>query len=220
MKTNLRSLSEELSIIEDRFPKLRAIVSKTGRLEKLIGELDICDDEGIYWDTFEIEIVVPKKFPYAIPKVFELSGKILRVNDRHISENGLCCLDMEHELLRIASQGVSLCDFIVDKVYTFFANQLFFDKMGKYANGEYPHGFEGVQYFYSKKLNLNDPVVIIRFLNLILKNQVPGRNDCCPCQSGRKFKTCHLKSLEYLKSISPHRLKEDLKGFINMHRNT
>ena len=86
MKTNIRNLSEELSIIEERFPKLRAVFSKSGRLEKLIGELDICDDEGNYWDTFDIKIVIPKKFPYAIPKVFELNGKILRDNDRHISD--------------------------------------------------------------------------------------------------------------------------------------
>ena len=199
---------------------MRAVFSKSGRLEKLIGELDICDDEGNYWDTFDIKIVIPKKFPYAIPKVFELNGKILRDNDRHISEDGLCCLDIEHELLRLASKGISLCDFIVDKVYTFFANQLFFEKMGEYANGEYPHGFEGVRYFYSKKLNLTNPVIIIRFLKLILKNQIPGRNDCCPCQSGRKFKKCHLKSFEYLKSIRRERLKEDLNGFINMSVNT
>ena len=30
----------------------------------------------------------------------------------------------------------------------------------------------------------------------IVKDKLPGRNDLCPCGSGKKFKNCHGKGLE------------------------
>ena len=31
--------------------------------------------------------------------------------------------------------------------------------------------------------------------NPIVKDKLPGRNDPCPCGSGKKFKNCHGKGL-------------------------
>lgn len=218
MKTSPR-FSKELAEIKERFPKLKIVISKSGKPEKLFGELDICDTKGIYWDTFKIAILIPDKFPYAVPEVFERSHKIPREDDRHISENGLCCLDIEHELLRLARRGINLCDFIAEKVYPFFSNQLYYERKGKYANEEYPHEFGGVRYFYLKKLNLFEPKIIIRILQMILKNELPGRNDLCPCQSGRKLKSCHQSEIDFLKSVGRARLMMDFEGFMQLNSN-
>lgn len=208
--------SKTLAKINDRFPKLNAVFSKSGKLVKLSGDLDICDVKGVYWDTFKVEILIPDKFPYAVPEVFELSYKIPRENDRHISENGLCCLDMEHKLLRQARRGINLYEFIEKIVYPFFANQLYYEIEGRYANEEYPHGFKGVQLFYSMHLNLHESNAIIRILKAILKNELPGRNDLCPCQSGRKIKFCHKSEIDFLKSVGEARLIKDLEEFMQL----
>ena len=41
-----------------------------------------------------------------------------------------------------------------------------------------------------------------RGMKPIRANPAPGRNDPCPCGSGRKFKHCHLKKFDATRSKS------------------
>lgn len=204
-------LKADLAKVSELCPKLKYYTNDKGRVLK--GDLDICDVKGQYWDTFEIGILIPLNYPYGVPIVAELSTKIPRIDDRHISKHGFCCVEIDHELQFLAKKGLSLFDFISEKVYPYFANQLYYEKEGHYAKHEHKHGFDGVRVFYAEKLNIQDYATAIKFLDSILNGRLPSRNDECFCCSGKKIKHCHYESLNFLRSIDIKRLTEDRKEF-------
>lgn len=206
-------LKKDLEAVADRFPKLKW--QRNGKLKRsyLVGELDICDAVGEYWGTFEIEILIPENYPFGVPKVWETSKIIPREANRHISPSGECCLDMEHRLLQTARKGICINKFIADKVYPYFANQLYFKEKQRFAGGEYAHAFEGVRQFYAEDLKLEKPTIIVQFLESILSNELPGRNAMCPCGSKEKYKRCHMYSIDILKAVGKDKLTEDLRSF-------
>lgn len=203
-------LKHDLEEVKSLFPKLVYCTSKD--LRALKGDIDICDSNGQYWDTFKIVVTIPENYPYGVPILLELSEKIDREDDRHISKNGICCIEITHELLYQAKRGIRMIEFIRDQVYPYLANQLYFDVEGDYANGEYRHHFDGIVEFYNQKLRLSDPNVIVSIIELIIENKLPSRNNLCPCGK-EKYKNCHEKELEFLKTVGKDQLQEDLKGF-------
>ena len=52
--------------------------------------------------------------------------------------------------------------------------------------GEYVHGDDGIRQYMNEMLGM--------------VSRDPGRNELCPCGSGRKFKRCHLDDVVILKS--------------------
>ncbi|MDJ1498797.1 SEC-C metal-binding domain-containing protein [Cytophagaceae bacterium DM2B3-1] len=206
-------LRKDLDLVKELFPKLTFKSSKKYKAWYLIGDLDICDAKGVYWNTFNIKIVIPQTYPYCVPVVIEKSSLIPREDDRHISEQGVCCLDVDHKLLVMAKRGIRLLDFIKQKVYPYFANQLYFEAEGHYAAGEFSHGFAGIKDFYLKDLKLSEIETIISFIEMVLNNTIPGRNDLCPCNSGEKLKNCHLDAVDLLRSIRREQLTQDLQCF-------
>lgn len=207
-------LKEDLVETENRFPKLKFNLLSGDKIGVLEGQLDICDTTGDYWDTFTIAILIPNSYPFCVPIVIERSSIIPRQIDRHISEEGVCCLDIEHRLLYLAKKGIRLSDFIATKVYPYLANQLYFREKGCYAGEEYAHFFEGIKQFYAEDLGLSDPINALCFLQLILTNCLPGRNEKCPCGSQTKYKNCHSSSIDLLRLVGKERLKKDVEGFI------
>lgn len=185
------------------------------RYSPLKGEIDVCDTAGNYLESFDIEIWLDNdQYPHSIPLVRERSNKIERHEDWHIDNDGYCCLDIEHELEYKAKRGIELVSFYQNDIYPFFANTLYKINFGSYANGEYGHSFRGVEQFYDEKLQLKDHSLIIKILEAVLNNKIPGRNDRpCICGLNKKFKRCHLKCISFLQSLSKERLLKDLAGF-------
>lgn len=205
-------LEKDAKEVVERFPKLKLIYNSQHEMWLLEGELDICDKKGDYWETFKIAIIISKNYPYDIPIVLERSKIIPREKDRHISKEGICCLDIEHRLLQMSRRGIRLSDFVTNKVYPYFANQLYYNEKGHYAGEEYAHHFEGVKQFYAESLDIPEAKDAILFLERVISNQLPGRNDDCICGK-KKFKHCHLESVEFLKSLGMDRLQKDIEGF-------
>ena len=97
----------------DERPKMKASLVK--------GEIDICDVKGNYWDSFDIEIYINKnEYPFCIPLVIEKSKKIERNLNWHINDEGVCCLDIEHQLEFLAIRGINIMSFFQEKIYPFF----------------------------------------------------------------------------------------------------
>jgi hypothetical protein len=185
----------------------------------LKGEVDICDVKGNYWNSFNIEIYIDKqKYPFCIPNVIENSKAIERESDWHISEEGVCCLDIDHKLEYLSKRGINIISFFQEKIYPFFANALYKkNNNGTYANGEYSHNFDGIVQFYKEKLILTDISKIIQILESIINNKIPTRNKLCLCGKNIKIKNCHLKAMIFLKSLSKDRILKDLDGFKNLN---
>jgi len=219
MKENKR-IDNDIRRATVRFPKLRRRWNEEQAVWILEGDLDICDIKGIYWDTFAVAILLDSKYPHSVPLVIETSEKIPRNSERHISKSGVCCLDIEHRLLHWAQRGIILSDFITEKVYPFFANQLYFEDKKCYAGDEYLHRFQGVQQFYSEELDITEPSQAILLIQAILNNRLPERNKLCPCNSMTKFKKCHQASVEFLIQVGIDQLKKDLQGFEEIRDST
>ena len=127
--------------------------------------------EDCIQDVYEIEILLNGQ-----PKVFEVGGRIKKlakeigrpIIDLHlVPEDESCCLG-----LFLINEGETLSDFVVNKVYPYFVWQAYFEKFRKIPPcGEYSHEKRGIQEFWADVFDI-------------------GRNDRCPCGSGRKFKIC------------------------------
>ena len=180
---------------------------------KILGELDFCavyDQESgkvtianlaeetdfLIQDVFEIEIYVDDLDMNGWPKVFEVGGKYRRIAEKcevpiidlHIyPHNSACCLGLKYR----ESQQLCIEDFIYELVIPFFYRLSYTDKFGidrvrRDLWGEYSHGDKGQMEHF------------LEIVNVARHN--PGRNDPCPCGSGKKYKKCHLGEVESLKN--------------------
>jgi hypothetical protein len=207
---NISQFEHDFEELTGVFPKLR--FSKAEKCWRIDGELDICDLNGCYWGTFEITLKVSLSYPYCVPDLYETSNIIPRLLDNHINESGKCCVDIPHNLIYHSRMGISLLSFFTKWIYPYFANQLYRQHENEYAGQEYAHRFEGVEQFYREDLNLNTEMAC-KMLKAIIVIKHIGRNDPCPCDSGKKLKQCHQQSYDLLKSLGNELLSNDLQGF-------
>jgi hypothetical protein len=207
-----RSLFEkDFEVARSRFPKLSARWNAEMKSWIVTGELDICDTQGNYWETFNIIMIFSKSYPYCIPVVIEKSELIPREIEWHISKEGICCIDFSYSLQLQSKKGIQYSDFILNKVYSYFANQLYKMSEGKYAGEEYGHHFDGTLQFYIEELGFKDERTLVEVLKAVSSGVVFGRNDLCPCGGGKKLKHCHLISIEDLKSLGKDTVLKDLQ---------
>jgi hypothetical protein len=199
-----------------RFPKLTYGWNAKVKMWVITGDLDICDTVGVYWNTFQIMMLVPPGYPFCVPIVAERSHIIPRDIDWHISPEGVCCLDAEHSLIALSKKGINLGDFIAKKVYSFFANQIHKIETKAYAGAEYAHHTAGVIQYYLEELNMPSVEATLQTLTKILNKKGLGRNDKCPCASGLKLKFCHEKAIEVIKSFGASKINKDIES-IQIH---
>src|SRR5690606_18557162 len=171
-----KSLFErDFEVVEELFPKLTYSWSFKFKFWVIVGELDICDTRGIYWNTFNIIIAVPQKYPHCVPVLVEQSKIIPRDINWHISSEGLCCVDISHNLIAMSKIGINIYSFISDKVYPYFANQLYKLVENEYAGKEYAHHFDGIIQYYIEDHNLPNVNAVISLLQRITKKSHIGR---------------------------------------------
>lgn len=155
------------------------------------GFLNIGHDES---DSFHIEIVVTERFPAAIPRVYELDGRIPPVLDRHFMTDGSgCCLVIPHQYREIYDGSTPFYDFINKLVIPFFQNQLHYEITGEFAIG-YSHGLSGMHEYYKEIFGAVDDVTLCRLIDSIRLRKVAGHRSC-PCLSGKLQRNCHGKGL-------------------------
>ena len=151
-------------------------------------------------------------------------AKNLKLMDLHISEDstrGLClcsrfkAFEYTDELKESKSPGV---DFIQKLVIPFLYGISYFEKHNKFPFGEIEHSTTGLvkevknnkkHFKYLKQYLKIHPEEATRFIseytdhfnleNVTFKNKKIGRNNLCPCNSGLKYKKCHLDIVFALK---------------------
>ena len=129
------------------------------------------------------------------PRVYEVGGRHQTISTKHNVEaidlhfypDGSCCLGIRFSPERF----LTVERFIDELVIPFLYRLSYVDKNGLLAAkkdlwGEYDHGDDGNRQYMKEMLDM--------------ASRDPGRNELCPCGSGRKFKRCHLDDVETLKS--------------------
>lgn len=158
----MKSLFEHDFIqVRDHFPNLTYKWNAEYKTWRVVGELDICDTEGVYWNTFGIVLLVPESYPYCIPVLIEKNKIIPREIDWHVSPEDICCMDIEHNLIILSKKGINLTSFITEKVYSFLANQLYKLEKQCYAGAEYGHHLQGVMQYYKEELDLTSLDIMV-----------------------------------------------------------
>ena len=80
----------------------------------------------------------------------------------------------------------------------YLEKQVIYDVTGVWPGRDEPHGPEAFAIFYLEKefrRDLTDSDEDTRLLDCVIKGYKPGRNEPCPCGSGKKAKRCHWKSI-------------------------
>jgi len=194
------NLRNDLESTVKYFPKLEIIESENGPF--LLGEVDILHPiKNEIIDTFTVEIIFPRNYPYCFPNVTETSGKIERIPDRHIytNTNNLCFSVFAEERIK-CYYGITTKWFIDHVLVPRLAEEYIVNQGGKYTH-EYSHGQLGDLEFYLKKFCTGSPTEVMRYLNLILEVRFPKHYEKCGCGSGKKFKKCHRVIFEDLKRL-------------------
>lgn len=156
-------------------------------------------------DSFRIEILVPERFPHAVPSVWERGGRIpqTRNGEYHVNQSGTLCLGSPLRLVRNVFHKPTLSGFAESSVVPFlYAVSRKLKEGGRFFMGELEHGEPGVIEDYRNLFGLAERGQIVQALRLLgLKKRVA--NKCpCPCGCGFRFGTCakhiHLNSFRKL----------------------
>ena len=152
--------------------------------------------------------------------------KNLRLIDLHVNNGdinkGLCLCSRFKAFEYVDKWKNSLSpgiDFIQELVISFLYGISYFEKYDKFPFGAIEHGTKGLvreiinnkEYFkylqiYSKTLPVEAKQFIDEYThffnleNVIYKNEKIGRNKPCPCNSGLKYKKCHLSIVNIISS--------------------
>lgn len=156
-------------------------------------------------DSYKLEIVVPDKFPQALPRVEEIGGKIPRDGNFHTFKNGVLCLGSPLRLLSIVNRFPTLTGF-TDKCLVPYLYSVSYKLRhgGNFIFGELAHGSQGLVDDYSVMLGLKEKSQIIRAIQLLgIKKRIANKR-FCPCGCRKKLGACpfHHK-LNELRKIAP-----------------
>ena len=154
-------------------------------------------------DTYQLSIIVPKKFPKELPSVFETGGKIPREPKFHVSEDGSLCLGTQLRIMISIVQKPTLSIFttyfIKPYLYAISLNRI---AGGELIFGELDHGDKGILQDYSKILNLYSLEQIKQALLLLSIKKRLANKKPCPCGCGFRYGKCkyrlHLEKFRYL----------------------
>lgn len=201
------SLHNDLLEVLEMFPKIK--LTEDNKKKSLIGEVDVFDALGNYLDSYEIKVLIPVNYPYGFPTLFETSKKFEHCPDRHISEDGSCCVCSLQEADIKKQTGITIKSFFLKYALPYLANQLYYDSEEEWANGDFQHGFDGVFQFYSEILRTNDIEKVLSLL-ILFNTEKLNRNDKCFCGENKKLKHCHLKEYDKVRDLSKQRINCDI----------
>lgn len=188
----MKALIQDIELALNFYPELE-IKESNGQIE-VIGEI-VLEHPGIgEYDRYSVSIFFPKGYPKVFPRVIEGSEKIPRIADRHVNRDNTLCLAVEPEEKLICRNGITFKYFLDKVLIPHLSRETYRQLSGKYEDGEYSHGIEGLWEFFFTRFETEDKeVVIIELERMLQKNRLPRRNSLCFCDSKIKFKKCHLK---------------------------
>lgn len=171
--------------------------------------------EGDVLDRYLIRIELPDAYPHWYPRVWEVGGRIPRINDRHINGDGSLCLGVPDDLWIKLGGDFELCHFLAKPVRAFLIGNSLVERGEMWPQDERPHGKEGICEFYGELVGFSNPQQIRLLLTYLAKKDDIKGHWLCPCQSGSVLRKCHFSEVLGLRQkIPPHVASESLKYFL------
>ena len=192
------------------YPKLIKL-AKDGEFWRIDGSIDVIDDEGGYWDTYEVSIFIPPAYPKDIPILQETGKKIKRDIDWHMSSEGICCLATRAKIFHDLSGGITLLKWLDKFTHPFLANHVYRIRNKNYAHEEFSHGTKGIIEGWEKITGIQGVGSILKHLSQIIGYRTQAINRPCFCGSGKKYKRCYeINPGDHRYKIPPKEIEKDL----------
>lgn len=185
--------------VEDKYSSLRFEVQS--RIVVVSGMYPVADEKGVI-ERFQIEMLLPPRFPKALPSVWETGNRIPRTANDHMFPNGACCLFVEEDWWAAHPDGYRLIEFLDVPVRNFFLGQSMVLMGMPWPFGERSHGLNGILESYAQLTGAPSLALAEEYLRLLAKEKITGHH-LCPCGSGKNLRHCHQKMLRELRERIP-----------------
>lgn len=204
-------IQEHLAEARIGYPKLNDLVVENN-IQKIAGTIDVIDDEGRYWDSYHVLIIIPDKYPNDLPVLIETSKKIERHIDWHIIGEGICCLSTQSKMFYELKDDITLLRWLDKFAHPYLANHVYKLKTGRYANEEFSHGTLGIIEGWNQILHSNDTKQTLSLLKRMAGIESMAFNQLCFCNSGKKYKRCYLlNEVAHRMNIPLYQIMNDIK---------
>jgi hypothetical protein len=196
----------------EKYPKLQHFIQENNTW-KINGVIDVIDDEGGYWDSYEISIIMLDDYPDSLPILIETSNKIERHIDWHMMSGGVCCLSTQAKMFYDLGGDITLVKWLNKFAHPFLANHVYRIKKGHYASEEFSHGNKGIIEGWKKIIPLKDNNQILAYLQHMVGVKRLSLNQPCFCGSRKKYKRCYLlNQKDHLMNIPVSQIIKDIKA--------
>lgn len=166
------------------------------------GSFDAYDSAtDTFIESHQILIAFPEDYPYRFPKVWEVTGKIPQIADRHVFSSGNLCFGNKLDEAMVCSRGINLIWFLENVLNPHLCREYVREHRGDYPDGERSHDTEGLWEGFYELFKSQDKQSILEALRTILYGSKLERNTPCFCRSGRKFKHCHNSQAKVILGI-------------------
>lgn len=180
--------AEMAAALEERYPTLH-LRDRGGGRQLVAGAFNI-EHEGRFLAGFMIEIDLATRDVLGLPVVREVGGRIPRIPERHINDDGTACLYLPEDLVLRHRKPLTLVQFLDGPVRSFFTGQACVAAGMPFPQGEWAHGTEGRHQLVADLLGIDDIKTQDAFLKLLSKKVVKAHWPC-PCGSGKCIRRCH-----------------------------
>lgn len=156
-------------------------------------------------DRYLLRIVVPEKFPNALPEVSEIGNRIPKLLDFHVSGDGTLCLGSKLSLMVRLQEQPTLEGFVARCVVPYlYAMSLKLDYRIDFVFGELEHGTQGLVDDYRTLFGLQEESQLFPALRcLLLKKRIANKRPC-PCGCGKRLGKCRFNDrVRHFRKVFP-----------------
>ncbi|MEM6275363.1 MAG: hypothetical protein AAF714_00315 [Pseudomonadota bacterium] len=154
--------------------------------------------------SYELKIVLTPKVERIGPRVFETGQAIPRCDERHIGQDGWCCIGV-FSVWRATAHDRRYIAFLDDPLRNFFIGQFAVDQGLEWPFGEHHHGSMGVIEAAAEFLGCEPKVRAVkdtlRLMPVLRARGTSVAYRTCPCGSRRTLGRCCFDRL-YAQSLS------------------
>lgn len=156
-------------------------------------------------DTYHLQISIPKEFPRQVPTVTEIGGKIPRMNDFHVNNNGTLCLGSRIRLMARLQSDPTVSAFSNNCIVPYlYAMSLKLTHNQDFIFGELRHGIRGELDDYKELLGLKRNDQVVPALLCLLKKKRIANKMSCPCGCRRRLGKCEFNvTVRRFRSLLP-----------------
>lgn len=145
-------------------------------------------------DNYNLRLVISEDFPYVLPKVYELEGKIPKDHTHHVNPDGTLCLGSPLRLLLKISDNPTINTFVENCLVPFLYSISYkLRNGGPFVFGELEHGIEGVLDDYLEIFDLSSLEQVLNVLFLLGMSEKAAYKQPCPCNCGNKLRKCEFR---------------------------